>query len=654
MAAKRGRSAGAIAPRGPRGSPPRGTPTPAWVGLAAALLACAARLVPWTRLPFYNDDFVYLDDASRRPLLDALVHPVRLGGYLRPLSRAAHFGIAWRAFGLDPAKYHLTNLVLVLACVALVWALARRYLSPRGALVGAALFGLSHAQAVLVGWVSCDQDLWALLFALLSALLLARGRGLPSAACFGLALLAKENVALLPLALFALAAQREPWRRAARRVLPHVAVLAAWAAWYAACRVPGRSAPWDAGATAALPLRLLLAGLGVEAPRLWWRAFPALPGAGVLVAVLVLGATLWLQPRSAARGTRAWPWLLWAALGLIPVLPVAGPWSAYFFALPLAGLSLAAAAASEAWPGAALAPLPLALLLTTQATLSLRINPTAPLADPWLSSVSPARLALTAELSRSAAAQITELLPNPPDHALLLFNGLPTNIGLISGDGPAIRLMYANPTLGACYTGEIGDRTDFRRPLYLFSWTMAPGRFSLERVDRDNFRLLALGLELGRHPQSAAAAGRYLVGQLDPSPEATWNLGYALWESGDSAGAEALWRRAASGSGRALPPAGGLAARLRSLPDPQSRYALLLDALLAAPRDASLLLRAAREGAALADDFAAVLYLRACLCAPRSAPLLREAAAAMRAAHLTAAQALADSLLRAAAGPGPG
>ncbi|MBI5837290.1 MAG: glycosyltransferase family 39 protein [Candidatus Eisenbacteria bacterium] len=641
-------------PQAPRPSPAPHFSSPAVasaLGLAALLVTMGARLMPSLGLAFYNDDFVYIDAVSRRGWLEGLLHPLRIGGYLRPFSRDLHFALGNRVLGMDAFGYHLVNLALALLCTVMVWRLGRRWIGPRGALLAASLFGLSHAHAVLVGWISCDQDLWALCFSLACALWLGSGRTALSAAAFALALLSKESVAPLPLALVALLAQERPHGRAWRAVAPHFVVLAVWAAWYAAARGPESSLRWDAEAALWLPLRFLLAAGGVEGGRLWPAGVTAAPPWALLAGAGCVGAALAALRPVPEAARRALPWLTWAALGLLPVLPVAGQWSAYYFAFPLAGLYLALGALAERWPFAAVAPLPALLLLLGQGSLNLVYNPSAPRQSPWISSVSVGRLAMGSRIVVAALRQIPEVLPAPPRGALFVFNGLPFRNGLISGDGPAMRLLYADTTLRACYLGEIQEGFDFDRPLLAFSWDDRAASFGFARLEGDALRAFKYDLEISGRTRAALAVTRHEARTTGAAGagSAAWNLGYMLWESGDTVAAKAEWARAAGGiTADAGGPQESLA-RSRALPPGPQRLAALLRALRSHPRDGRLLAEAAREALAQDNDLGVALYYRACVVAPYSAPLAHEAREALADRNVPTTVALVDSVLREAA-----
>ncbi len=155
--------------------------------------------------------------------------------YFRPL---VVFSFLWdRAlWGLSPAGYHLTNLLLHAATTLLFLAIARRLLASEfAARTGASLFAVHpcHTEAIL--WVSGRTDLMAGLCFALAIWLHLRGRaadrlrsgllGLCLLAC-GLALAAKEMALTLPAVLLLHTLcfpEREPLRR--RFVAPVLAAV---------------------------------------------------------------------------------------------------------------------------------------------------------------------------------------------------------------------------------------------------------------------------------------------------------------------------------------------------------------------------------------------------------------------------------------------
>ena len=117
----------------------------------------------------------------------------------RPLAALSY---AWDYFcwGLNPAGFHLTNILLHILNVLLVYLLGSRLLRERGgALLMAALFAIHPAQAETVSWIAARSNLLCLLFFLLALLCYIkysrRNYGL-ALLFFILSLLAKETAVI--------------------------------------------------------------------------------------------------------------------------------------------------------------------------------------------------------------------------------------------------------------------------------------------------------------------------------------------------------------------------------------------------------------------------------------------------------------------------
>lgn len=187
--------------------------------LLAAVLAAVAAL-PALSMPLISDDWGHLaavadDFPARTPM-----------GYFRPVTLAS-FWIELRAWGLTPSLFHLTNLLLIAGCAALVVVLLRRYTGDR-LLAGSAglLFALHPYHVENAAWVAARTDSLFACFFLCAALAYDRWRvrlrGLPIAALvmFVASLLAKETavvflvfIPLLGLLDRSRRATREEWAR---------------------------------------------------------------------------------------------------------------------------------------------------------------------------------------------------------------------------------------------------------------------------------------------------------------------------------------------------------------------------------------------------------------------------------------------------------
>ena len=164
-------------------------------GLVAVVL-CA----PLLRLGYFWDDYYFL--TQRRGESSALFALPSIDWPLyRPLSQYLYF----RLFQFDSSGLlgHIANLaILVLSAMLLVLLVSRLRGQVAGVLAGFAFVAFGHIPA-LVGWVSCDQDLLAILF-LLAALLLRHARkDLAALSCAVCAVLSKEPaLAWFPILIF--------------------------------------------------------------------------------------------------------------------------------------------------------------------------------------------------------------------------------------------------------------------------------------------------------------------------------------------------------------------------------------------------------------------------------------------------------------------
>ncbi|HXI20614.1 MAG TPA: hypothetical protein VNH46_05990, partial [Gemmatimonadales bacterium] len=195
---------------------------PAWVPLALIVAVTVAAAGTSLGNGFaYDDVHVLLRDDRIRDLGGILsrfgetYYPaVALGGggrLYRPLTMAA-FTLEWAAGQGHPLAFHLANLALYLLASLLVFALARRFLSPLAATLAAVLFAVDPVHVEAVANVVGQAELLVAVPLILAAILyvdgrrvgFGAGRTVAIAALYLAGCLAKENAALLPLLLLAL------------------------------------------------------------------------------------------------------------------------------------------------------------------------------------------------------------------------------------------------------------------------------------------------------------------------------------------------------------------------------------------------------------------------------------------------------------------
>jgi len=178
-------------------------------------------------------------------LLKCFTEPFNLS-YYRPFVSASFF-LDRHLFGNTPFVYHLTNALIHVATVAVIFAAVVALFRDRGlALLAALLFGVQPVQVSTVAWIGGRTDSLCALFVSLFALGLVRWHRtegvrwpwivLAATAFFSAAMTKEQAVALLPLApLSALcfAPRRERWRNAAWLGFGFAGVAAAFVAlWF--------------------------------------------------------------------------------------------------------------------------------------------------------------------------------------------------------------------------------------------------------------------------------------------------------------------------------------------------------------------------------------------------------------------------------------
>jgi len=450
-----------VAPVTILGGPQAGSTRRAWTSAAligaGLLVFLSSQHVAALSIPFINDDYVFLDKTrsasftSLWGLEDLSFH------WYRPWSRELHYWVLQRLFGARELPFHLVSFALWLAILVSFWVLGRRLAGARAAAVAVAGMASLAAWGVPLLWVASVQELWVLLFSLLTMLAWVSGKRALATAALALALLSKESAAVLAPLLVAssvLLDGHRPWLAVKRAIAP-LAVTTLWAAVHPL--LGGRL--WH-------PLPLPAATHGVSpGPYLLWRALTvavnvdALPrpehgwtsalATGAIGAV-ILSATVMAARRGAdvpapERGPAGKRSLLrfaavWALLGWMPLIMPSLGWHAYYALLGCFGVWLALGAALERWPWAGVGLVAtLALVRPARAD-----TPSLDWGSEWYQG-------RAAEFIRAMRAQLQEAHPRLSPHSRLFFVRVPSNVGFLAGDGPALRVWYRDSTLRAGY-----------------------------------------------------------------------------------------------------------------------------------------------------------------------------------------------------------
>jgi hypothetical protein len=318
---------------------------------------------------FLFDDYVYMNyPASLYPSIGKFAFKGKL---IRPMA-ALFWSMDRRLWDTDPFGFHLTNLILHAGCAILVYSICFYILKKRWpALFAGALFAVHPVQVEAAYWISARFDLICTLFCLASimAYLVGRQGGRKpwiylSVLAALLALLSKEMALTLPLIFIAIellvplsphahSISRPAFREAARRLVPHIALVSV----YIGLRI--LIYEYSIGYSSLEQLKDTMSGLtlfqclfeqlplGLFMPinqdaAAWFPSFQNAVTVGLAVVFCYIGFSARAYFRPILYG------LVWIAVTMIPVLSIYGlentlQTSRYLY-LPISGFSIFMAA----------------------------------------------------------------------------------------------------------------------------------------------------------------------------------------------------------------------------------------------------------------------------------------------------------------------
>jgi hypothetical protein len=240
----------------------------------------------------------------------------------------------------------------------------------------------------------------------------------------------------------------------------------------------------------------------------------------------------------------------WALLGWLPLLTPTLGWHAYYALWGCFGVWLVLGPLLARRPGAALA-LVVALALVRPARAD---TPSLDWGSEWYQR-------RAAEFIRAMRGQLRTQHPRLAPHTRLFFVRVPSNVGFLAGDGPALRVWYDDPTLRAGYYSAYRPRgpaepqgTDlFFRYDSTSGWVeIVPGDENVPQARRDNPRWIAdhetLAATLARSGDWGRAAIEYAkLASADPGRLAyAYDAGVCFESAGDSSAAARWYARAAT------------------------------------------------------------------------------------------------------------
>ena len=542
------KEAAATAASSAKGPAPAGRSAGFGVGVAAAAIAAALVHASSLGVPFFADDWLFLDQARSRSLFGVLGSPDPLGNFFRPLGRQVWFWL-WANVGHEnPVVFHAANVALFVAAVVLLALLVRRVSGPFAGVVAAGFLALHYAADVPVRWASGSQELLALTASLGALLAYVSGRRVWGGVLFACALLAKESVVLLPVAAAALDTEGGGLGARIRRLLPLLVALVAWvalAAWATLQRgAPGAGLTPSALGPLAVPLLFVRVVAGLEWPT---GGFPFLrpvdPGGTFWVAVLVVIASAWGAAPAVARATstaargartsrrdkrapappappatepeRGRPaligiraGLLWALVGALPVAVVAPIWSAYYFLFAVAGVGLALGTWVARMPNPGLAAcVTLAILgWTSSQARELKEFSTAPSMWSAQSHVNRFYMDRGMKVVARAVRDLREQVPKPEKGTTFFFAGIPAFASVQVADGPLVRGVYRDSSLRGYFLSEMTRERLARGPWRVFFYEAKTGFLRDNTKMPGVFLSSALGAILNDRPATADGA----------------------------------------------------------------------------------------------------------------------------------------------------
>ena len=536
------------------------------------------------RLPFFADDYLFLEQVRTRSLVAALVSPDGLGNYFRPVGRQLYFWLLGRLSGESAYVFHIANLVLFLGIVTLLFVIVRRLAGPMAAAVAAGFLALHYAADVPIRWVAGSQDLLAVLGALGAlALYLANAR-MWAAVPLLLGLLSKETVVLTPL-VAVLAGRRvgEPWRASLMRAWPLGLAVAVWAALWLA------TAPQRRGLEAALGLEplgavavvahLLHVSLGLE-----WRGMlesldrVALPWLPLLPVVLAVLGTRALRPAGQDALSGFITGGIWALAATAPLVAVASSWSAYYYLFALCGVALALGTLIAQGPRWVAIAIVVALACGSQAG---RDNPefaSGRGAWNWQSHMNRRYIDRATDRVQRYLADMKRQRPTVPPRSTFFFAGVPAFLAWQTADGPLVRWAYRDTSLRSYYQSNFTLERARRGPAYFF--TVSGDSLHEEARKVGELRGIALRTMLSEKIDTSRDLLVWLTEREPPAPDVLYFLAWLEWARGDTVTAHHALRAAGVAPERGPSPQVERAQGLLAAGDTAAAIQVLLDAIV--------------------------------------------------------------------------
>lgn len=319
-------------------------------------LVLAATCFEWS---YVSDDLAFLGRALSFRFHDLLPSP-QLAFY-RPLSREIYFAFINVVAGSNPFLAHVANAVLIVIAILLISDLVDRLLGAPSGLLAGLFFAASGPLPFMAGWISCSQDILAILF-LVAALRFQLGGRTPLAVLMSaLALLSKESaIFVLPIIAMLRPILKGSTSRLRRELAPYALLALGWGLLHPGVRGllvrgvvtgPGNYVGFDNPRAFRQVAEMMSTLLNIPPSGLSTRWPGWLDGVAVAASGVVL-AVAWSEgPAASKRAGPPYPIgrvvAVGALIAIVPgILAALGTkhWFPYYACLPAVGASIALSA----------------------------------------------------------------------------------------------------------------------------------------------------------------------------------------------------------------------------------------------------------------------------------------------------------------------
>ncbi len=508
-----------------------------WQVLALVLVGGFLLHMPALRAPFFADDFVFVDNVRSQSLLKTVISQDPLGNFFRPVSRQLYFWLGSRISSESPVFFHSVNMALFLACLGLLFLIAKRLGGLVAGAVAAAILAVHYAMDVPVLWASGSQDLLALAGALAAIHLLLLQRRVWAALVLFPALLCKETVATTPfVAVILLHAETRSWRTAFSRAVPLLVALVPWGVLWmsfgSTMVAPGVEVELSAGSLAAACVQLARVTLGLEWPTgsfgSHWAVSPP-----VLALLPILVAVLGVRRQSVAgTGPSLTAGLTWGLLGALPVAFVTALWSAYYFLFAVAGVALALGTWTARLPRWVAVTVVVVFAWTSQGARVVNEFATGPGAWTAQSHMNTWWFKRGASITKSYLEDLRRAHPSVPGGSTFFFFEIPGFT--IWHSGPVVRWAYHDDSLHGYFLREFSLDKARQRTLFFFG---GKGGRLVETSQNEALSGMAMGAILEDNLQLAHDILSFQTEQGSTGPSTKYCLAFVNWARGDTTSA---------------------------------------------------------------------------------------------------------------------